>query len=171
MYEWASERLEGAGYAQYEISNWAKILPGSVLAACSHNLQYWRNLPYLGIGAGAHGYAAGARTANVLSPAVYIQRLLKGERREKFSQPMEVAPGDIGGRRGEKRSFPATRATASVTPIDRQAEIGETMMMGLRLVEEGVSNRLFKGRFGLPLEAVFGPQIGSLQRKGLLDCA
>jgi oxygen-independent coproporphyrinogen-3 oxidase len=41
------------------------------LLACRHNLQYWRNQPYLGLGAGAHGWAGGVRTANVLAPAAY----------------------------------------------------------------------------------------------------
>ena len=59
MYEWASDRLEYDGYAQYEISNWAKNSLAGDMLACRHNLQYWRNLPYLGFGAGAHGYAGG----------------------------------------------------------------------------------------------------------------
>ena len=41
--------------------------------ACRHNLQYWRNLPYLGFGAGAHGCAGGWRYSNVLSPRAYIR--------------------------------------------------------------------------------------------------
>jgi oxygen-independent coproporphyrinogen-3 oxidase len=80
MYEWASEQLEKLSYAQYEISNWARSHPLPAPSspapsyACRHNLQYWRNLPYLGLGAGAHGYAAGFRTENLLSPLAYIQR-------------------------------------------------------------------------------------------------
>src|SRR5258708_23353294 len=56
MYELADTMAQDAGLVQYEISNWAR--PG---AECHHNLQYWRNAPYLGVGAGAHGYAAGIR--------------------------------------------------------------------------------------------------------------
>ncbi len=70
MYLWADERLRQAGFRQYEISNWAR--PGMV---CRHNLQYWRNQPYLGLGAGAHGYAGGFRTVNALTPGAYIRRL------------------------------------------------------------------------------------------------
>ena len=67
MYEWAMEFLEENGYVQYEISNWAKddrrltTDHGQPSFACKHNLQYWRSLPYLGLGAGAHGYAGGKR--------------------------------------------------------------------------------------------------------------
>ena len=53
MYEYADERLQAEGYENYEISNWA--LPGH---QSQHNLTYWRNLPYLGMGAGAHSFFA-----------------------------------------------------------------------------------------------------------------
>lgn len=143
MYEWADAHLAAAGYEQYEISNWSKAQP------CRHNLQYWRGLPYLGLGAGAHGYARGARTANVLAPAAYITRLKEGEPQE----------------------FPSTPATASLTPVDRQAEIGETMMMGLRLTQEGVSEADFQARFGQKLEEIFAGEITELQGYGLLEWA
>ncbi|HNS37813.1 MAG TPA: radical SAM family heme chaperone HemW, partial [Anaerolineaceae bacterium] len=61
MMDLAAEVLSAAGFVQYEISNFARGLEHS----CHHNLQYWRNLPYLGFGAGAHGSAAGWRTANL----------------------------------------------------------------------------------------------------------
>ncbi len=70
MYEWASDVFESAGYSQYEISNWAK--PNH---ECVHNLQYWRGLPYLGLGAGAHGYANNYRYSNVLRIKAHIDRL------------------------------------------------------------------------------------------------
>jgi oxygen-independent coproporphyrinogen-3 oxidase len=159
MYEWASERLEDEGYAQYEISNWARRRseepPLSPTAnpgyACRHNLQYWRNLPYLGFGAGAHGFAGGRRTANVLAPAAYIQRL-KGK---------PARSGD----------FPITPAIQSHQEIDRSSEIAETMMMGLRLTREGVSARAFEERFAERLSQRFAPQIRRLGRLGLLEWA
>jgi oxygen-independent coproporphyrinogen-3 oxidase len=147
MYEWAEQRLADAGNFHYEISNWAQS--GH---ACRHNLQYWRNLPYLGFGAGAHGYAGGARTANVLAPEAYIQRC---------SQP----PAETGLR------FPATPATASLTQIDVQTEIGETMMTGLRLTLEGVEAQAFARRFGKTLEEVFAAPIRRLTGLGLLEWA
>ena len=54
MYEYAMDKLKLVGYAQYEISNWA--LSGNRDYRCTHNLQYWRNQDYLGIGAGAHSH-------------------------------------------------------------------------------------------------------------------
>jgi len=155
MYEYATQRLEEMGYVQYEISNWAKRDSCDQPMACRHNLQYWRNLPYLGLGAGAHGYAAGVRTANVLSPAGYIRRLIE--------KPISVdEPG---------MSFPTTPATVTAQPVDRQAEIGETMLMGLRLVEQGVSTKVFRDRFDQELDQVFGSEIEELISLGLLEWA
>ncbi|NPA92126.1 MAG: coproporphyrinogen III oxidase family protein, partial [Chloroflexi bacterium] len=142
MYLWADERLKQAGFQQYEISNWAR--PGM---ACRHNLQYWRNLPYLGLGAGAHGYTNQTRTINVLTPGAYIRRL------ETATEP---------------RAFPRSPATVEARALTLADEMAETMMMGLRLTEEGVSRRTFAQRFGRALEAVYGPTIERLQKQGLL---
>ncbi|HPC05493.1 MAG TPA: radical SAM family heme chaperone HemW [Anaerolineaceae bacterium] len=54
MYQLAEEMLTSGGCNHYEVSNWAAKRDGKV-QSCIHNLQYWLNLPYLGIGAGAHG--------------------------------------------------------------------------------------------------------------------
>jgi oxygen-independent coproporphyrinogen-3 oxidase len=149
MYEWAAECLDAAGYQQYEISNWGKLIAAGGVRSCRHNLQYWRNQPYLGFGAGAHGFAAGVRTANVLAPQAYIQRMPDQSKREL--------------------SFPYTPATQTAHKIDRETEIGETMMMGLRLTEEGVSRQMFQTRFGQDLQAVFAKQIRELTGFGLLE--
>jgi oxygen-independent coproporphyrinogen-3 oxidase len=149
MYELAAERLGAAGYVQYEISNWARPGADGQPRACRHNLQYWRNLPYAGLGAGAHGFLGGLRTANVLAPAAYIRRLQEGT-----TQP-----------------FPRTPATASAEAVDAQREMGETMMMGLRLVREGVSLSDFAARFGASLDEVYGRAIANLQQRGLLETA
>jgi oxygen-independent coproporphyrinogen-3 oxidase len=149
MYEWAAERLDAAGYQQYEISNWGRIITTGTVHTCRHNLQYWRNLPYLGFGAGAHGFAAGIRTVNVLAPQAYIQR--------------------FSGNIGRDMAFPRTPATQNAQNIDRETEIGETMMMGLRLTQEGVARRAFQARFGQDLQVVFAPEIQVLIGFGLLE--
>ncbi|UYN91151.1 MAG: radical SAM family heme chaperone HemW [Anaerolineales bacterium] len=155
MYELADSMLGGAGFVQYEISNWAKPGADGQPLACRHNLQYWRNLPYAGLGAGAHGFLAGDRTANVLAPAAYIKRM-----REAVQ---------AGGAKAAQ--LPRTPATASAEPVDAQREMGETMMMGLRLVREGVSQAGFAERFGSTLEQAYGRSIRALQQRGLLEIA
>jgi oxygen-independent coproporphyrinogen-3 oxidase len=148
MYEWSSERLAAAGYEQYEISNWA--LPGR---ECRHNLQYWRNLDYLGLGAGAHGYAAGVRYSNVLRIKTYVERLAQGE-------PRRAAPG-----------FPLSPAAVNQHRNSRFEDMQETMMTGLRLTREGVPASAFRQRFGRELNEVFGKEIDELLGFQLLEWA
>lgn len=147
MYEYAMQRLAQAGFVQYEISNWARVRPDGTLYASRHNLQYWYNQPYLGFGAGAHGFAGGKRTMNVGGIRPYIERCQAG-------RPVE---------------FPAGPAARRVIPIDLTAEMQETMMVGLRLTQEGVSSVAFAARFGRSLESVFGKEIERLLKAGLLE--
>lgn len=154
MYTWASAALAANGYGQYEISNWAKnngrpLTAGPDLPdyASRHNVQYWRNLPYLGLGAGAHGYAAGQRYATVLAPAAYIARLQSDER----------------------RLFPLSPAAAQITPVSEADALSETMFMGLRLVREGVAGADFRARFGVELTARYGRELERLAARGLIE--
>ncbi|MEP6694834.1 MAG: radical SAM family heme chaperone HemW [Chloroflexota bacterium] len=59
LYELAEAFLARSGYRHYEIANWAR--PGK---RCRHNLGYWRNGDWLGLGAGAHSHLAGVRSRN-----------------------------------------------------------------------------------------------------------
>lgn len=143
MYEWAEEALAVAGYEHYEISNWAK--PGR---ECRHNLHYWRNQPYLGFGAGAHGWAAGVRYSNVLRINHFIERM---------SSPISQLP------------FPLSQATIAHHRLSQPEEMQETMMVGLRLTQEGILEATFRERFGRELRDVFGIEVDELERLGLLE--
>ncbi len=70
MYLAAMERLEAAGYAQYEISNVAK--PGR---RSRHNLKYWMDGEWLGFGCGAHSTRGGVRWKNISATQEYIDRV------------------------------------------------------------------------------------------------
>lgn len=140
MYELADQRLAQAGYQQYEISNWS--LPGY---ECAHNLIYWRNRPYLGFGAGAHSSSGGQRWWNLRPVQAYIDHITRGSPTPWPSPAAE--DGEI---------------------IDRSLEMGETMMLGLRLTREGVAEADFRQRFGLSLEEAYGDVIRHLDRSSLL---
>jgi oxygen-independent coproporphyrinogen III oxidase len=146
MYEWAGEILSVAGYEQYEISNWS--LPGR---QCRHNLQYWRNLTYLGLGAGAHGFAEGYRYSNVLRIKTYMDRLA-----ESNNQIVR---------------YPLSPATVNQHKNIPREDMQETMMTGLRLTQEGVSVQIFRERFGVDLMEAFGKEINELVTLGLLEWA
>jgi oxygen-independent coproporphyrinogen-3 oxidase len=140
MYTLAEEALGKAGCVHYEISNWAQ--PG---CECRHNLTYWRNQPYLGLGAGAHSYFDKKRWRNVLSPAEYITRL-EADRQE-----------------------PLLSIAEEVEEIDETLEEAETMILGLRLVQEGVRLADFRQRFGRELMDVYGREIKEAEQAGLLE--
>ncbi|MBA3871720.1 MAG: radical SAM family heme chaperone HemW [Anaerolineae bacterium] len=142
MYDLATDMLGGAGLAQYEISNWSK--PG---LECKHNLQYWRNLPYPGVGPGAHGYADGVRYSTILSPQRYIKVM-------KETQNNFV--------------YPRTPATDQAVVVDRDSEIAETLIMGLRLTQEGIDRETFRQRFGEDLLDVHPETIARYEKHGLL---
>lgn len=142
MYDLATSMMAGAGYMQYEISNWSK--PGY---PCRHNLQYWRNWPYVGLGPGAHGFAGGVRYATILSPQQYIKVMR-----------------DVD----EAYDFPHTPAVVDAVKVDRENEIAETLMMGLRLTSEGINRAEFVRRFGVDLMEIHGPVIEKFKGHDLL---
>ena len=72
-YELAHRVLGAAGFANYEVSNWAR--PGH---ECAHNWRYWRQGEYLGFGCAAHSHVDGARWWNVRTPDRYIERITSG---------------------------------------------------------------------------------------------
>ena len=146
MYEWLSETLEANGYIQYEISNWAK--PSR---ECRHNLQYWRGLPYLAFGAGAHGYASDYRYSNVLRIKTYIERMTNYESRTT------------------NYKFPLSPATVNHHQQSLGDDMSEFMMTGLRLTQEGISDQVFQKRFGESIQNVFGKEINNLLKLGLIE--
>ena len=143
MYDLATAKLEQHGYIQYEISNWAKAG-----YECRHNLQYWHNLPYLGFGPGAHGFAGGIRYATISSPQQYIQALQNQDR-------------DF--------DFPYTPTTDVAVKVDRETEITETLMMSLRLTRDGVARDAFQQRFGVDVLDLHGAMLERFARQGLLE--
>lgn len=142
MYEMARVVLGEAGFRQYEISNWA--LPGF---ESRHNQQYWHNRPYLGFGAGAHGYAGGQRTIVVRSPQRYVA--------------LAGSPS--------QRVFPRSPATSKCVPVPAEDEVSETIMLGLRMVQEGINRRAFMERFGVDVVSLRRAEVERLERLGLLE--
>lgn len=135
QYELAQHELATAGFEHYEISNWAR--PGR---ACRHNLVYWRNEPYLGLGAGAHGSACGFRYRVVRRPRAYIRRMA------------EPANGP----------FPLSAAVAEFHAVDDAEAMSDTAITQLRLLHEGLDLAAFAARFGRPFDDVYGPVVRQL---------
>ena len=105
-----------------------------------HNMIYWRNGEYAGFGAGAHGHLGGRRTMNHLAPGTYCTAVEAGN---PFVSNVETIP-------------PATA-------------MAETMMLGLRLLDEGVSEAAFAARHGRSLEDVYGDVVDELMAIQLVE--
>ena len=139
MYDTALSMLAEAGFMQYEISNFA--LPGH---ACRHNLGYWRQVPYLGLGAAASsmlpagGSAAYTRETNPPGLSDYMEMVRAGAWN--------------------------LREQAAITPVEARFE---TMMLGLRTTE-GVSEQTFEAMHGMTMEHCYGPRLRALEKQGLL---
>jgi oxygen-independent coproporphyrinogen-3 oxidase len=147
MYEFTMDKLESHNYSHYEISNWAKS-DVSLDYRCRHNLQYWLNQSYLGIGAGAHGYANGLRTVNAKRINDYINRI----KNHQFTN----------------LKFPQSPANIIIKKVKQQEQMNDFMMLGLRLIEEGVSDTRFHRDFGVSMQNVFNEEIQDLLDKGLV---
>jgi oxygen-independent coproporphyrinogen-3 oxidase len=141
QYELAGQILAEHGLIQYEISNWA--LPDY---ECRHNLVYWRNQEYLGLGAGAHGSANGYRYEIVKQPRVYIRRM------------ENAATGP----------FPLSAAAAAHHAVDRAEAMSDTVITQLRLLQEGLDLDAFQSRFGQSLDDAFDGTVSQLVEWGLL---
>ena len=160
MYIRAQDEMRRAGYRHYEISNWAQDGKRSL-----HNLTYWRNEPYLGVGPGAHSYIGDYRFNALKSPREYIRLL------QDMAQDAAAAPAPNTRANTDN---PAIRATIDSVPvvdeieyIDMELEMAETMMMGLRL-DEGISVSAFERRFGAPPSAFYANTLDELRALSLL---
>lgn len=128
------EMLKAGGYAHYEISNFAK--PGY---ESRHNSTYWRNEPYYGLGAGAHGYANRERHVNLKGITPYIEAAsVKLPRLDSFE-------------------------------VSEQEAMEDFMMVGLRLLEGVRSSNFAKQFGGQTLDQKFGSMTEKLVSSGLLE--
>jgi len=134
MYNCAINFLEESDFEHYEIANFARPYKRSM-----HNLIYWENQPYLGIGAGAYSFLKGYRYMNYENPARYINEIMSNK-----------LPVD----NGEK--------------ISLRKRMIETIILGLR-TKDGVGYKKFKTRFGVNLNDTFPEQIKKLVNLGLLQ--
>ena len=156
MFEWTREYLAGQGFNHYEVSNWAR--PGQ---ECRHNLAYWHNAEWLGLGAGAHSHLFDWRFADAASPSRYI------------SSVNETASLSAPARRAKATGQPILDAMRQVTfreAEDREREMSETVVLALRL-RHGLSLAGFEQRYGQSLEDVFAPNLKETLSLGLVEIA
>lgn len=120
-----AEKLSDAGYAQYEISNFALVLNGDDhINRSRHNGKYWSGAPYLGLGPGAHSYLPHVRSWNDRNLAGYVENLSQGR----------LPPGGSEA-------------------LSRENRMVETVFLGLR-TSEGIDSHTFHADFGIDLAGI-----------------
>lgn len=136
LYEAAIDRLAAAGFVHYEVANWSRDADhGS-----RHNIIYWRNGDFAGIGAGAFGTLRGERIMQHLRPIAFIEAIEQG------------------------------RAPVSNTEaIDPATAMSETMLLGLRLLRTGVDADAFARRHGQSLHDAYGDVIDLAESRKLIE--
>ncbi|MCA9834352.1 MAG: radical SAM family heme chaperone HemW [Thermomicrobiales bacterium] len=105
-----------------------------------HNAIYWQHGDYLGLGAGAFGTMDGARVMNQLLPERYISEI-----------NADLLP------------------QSNTEVLDEETARGETMMLGLRLLVDGIDAEAFRRRHGVALDACFGEQIMRMTGLGMME--
>ncbi|MCE5218379.1 radical SAM family heme chaperone HemW [bacterium] len=130
---WTVDALAEAGYERYEISNYAQ--PGH---RCRHNLLYWRDGEYVGLGAGAVSYLSGERRRNLVKATDYLAAAL------------------------EQRGL-----VADSERLDPDTACGEAVMLGLRTTE-GIAPQELTRRFGVDLRQRHKDLIARLVAGGLM---
>jgi len=135
MYEHTIERLAREDLAMYEISNFAR--PGH---ESRHNLVYWANDAYFGVGVGAARYVAGVREVNTRDLPAYLRRIEAGE-----------------------------QATGPSETLDPEARARETAVLMLRRTITGLDRTDFLRRTGFDLENLAGSTVAKYVERGLLD--
>ena len=151
MYQYSRELLGGLGYHHYEISNWS--LPG---LASRHNLAYWRNLPYLGVGPGAHSCLGGRRFWDMDSPRGYI------EAAQRWAAGPATPPGKI-----TSEWLDTVGPVGGYESIDDGLAAAETMFLGLRLLD-GLDLTGASAQLGIDLADRYHTQLAELVELGLL---
>lgn len=134
LYESTIDTLAAAGLPRYEISNYAR--PG---AECRHNLRYWHNEPYLGLGPAAAGFIEGVRYKNIADTAAYVAVMREG-----------------GAAWAEMEELPAAQRAR------------ETAMLELRLVE-GMDRVRFAERYDSDPAELFAEAIAKHAAVGLVE--
>jgi len=129
-----AECTAAAGFSQYEISNYSQLGYQS-----RHNMTYWENRDYFGVGAGAVSCINGTRRKNIANPERYCCLLETGQSTVIEEETLEF-----------------------------DASFRETVIMGLRL-NRGVSLSLLEKRYGILLETYYGKVLHQLLTDGMLE--
>jgi len=130
----ATELLGGAGLEWYEISNWAR--PGH---ECRHNLLYWAQGDYLGVGCAAHSHRSGRRWWNLRTPDRYLEAVADGRSTEAGGESLEAHARRI-------EALQLALRTRTGVPIEAFGADDLVVLDGLVEVRDGRAHLTVPGR-------------------------
>ena len=133
LYYFTNEYLESRGYTRYEVSNFAR--EGD---ECRHNINYWHNGEYIGLGCAAHSHIGYRRIENQSDLTAYRNNILSGQ-----------------------------RPVANIIENKLEDEMFETLMMGFRLTK-GVDIAGFEHKFGINIFDAYSQAIKININNGLI---
>lgn len=144
MFETVIAQLKNAGYEQYEISTFAKPDKRSL-----HNQIYWRNEPYIGLGAGAHGRIETTRYENIRSVKKYTEAMLENGLKARIPYLYQPIHDTLlmGLRMTEGIDLKAFKARHQVDPFERFKGLVQKQLEGFITVEDGFLKLTEKGIF------------------------
>jgi oxygen-independent coproporphyrinogen-3 oxidase len=128
-YEIIDRALTAAGMPWYELSNWA--VPGG---ECQHNLAYWTDANWWGVGPGAHSHIDGQRWWNVKHPATYAERLSAGVSPEAEREVLNVE------QQNAERILLGIRLAGGLSRADLAADAAVTDLLADGLIEPAASD-------------------------------
>ncbi|GFR34524.1 radical SAM family heme chaperone HemW [Thermobrachium celere] len=134
IYHEINNVLKQNGYIQYEISNYAK--KGY---ECKHNIIYWTDEEYIGVGAGAHSYYEGKRFNNISNVYEYINKI--------------------------KLYNSAVEECINLTEAEHMSEF---IFLGLRM-NRGININQFKSKFNKDIMEIYSKEINELINNGLIE--
>ncbi|HEY7547688.1 MAG TPA: radical SAM family heme chaperone HemW [Blastocatellia bacterium] len=134
MYRMICDATRDEGYEHYEISNFAR----SGLRS-QHNMKYWTDAPFYGLGSGAHSYDGRARWVNILRTESYIEAIARN-------------------------GF----AIAELRELSAEDRAAEALFMGLRLAE-GIDLAAFRREFSVDVADRYSSELENLAEAGLIE--
>jgi oxygen-independent coproporphyrinogen III oxidase len=138
MYEMMLDATAAHGYQHYEISNFAKADSNRSLRS-RHNVKYWLDIPYYGVGVSAHSYFHNQRYWNVKSTHTYIEQIIASDQAV------------------EDRSY-----------LNEHDRAREAFMLQLRLMD-GVNLNQFRARHNFDISSEYQKELAELAEAGLIE--
>ena len=164
MFEMAIDKLIAAGFEHYEISNFTKSKQST------HNMTYWKNKYYIGVGLGAHGHIMGTPE---------VEKALKSDNTNDCKCNLNIAREIVNRnsiRYENTRSIIAYKKALETGELPvlnfhaltRDEQIEESMFLGMRLLE-GVNLDHLQAKYDVDIYELYKPKLNKLRDQGYVS--